>query len=60
MDQRHHGSSLDDLRAEEAGHEEMQGLAVMNGIVCQLTGSGLTTVHTQAAAPVAVKDPFAD
>jgi hypothetical protein len=60
MDQRDHQSGLDDLRAKVGNNEEWQGLAVMDGIVCQLTGSGQWAAQAQVPATGPAKDPFAD
>jgi hypothetical protein len=60
MDQRDDLSSLDGLGAKPGNQEEWQGLAVMDGIVCQLTGSGHGATHAQFAATRPAKDPFAD
>lgn len=60
MDQRDHQSSLDDLRAGAGNLEEWRGLAVMDGIVCQLTGSGQGPAQAQVAASGPAKDPFDD
>lgn len=60
MDQRDDQSGLVDLRANVESNEEWQGLAVMDGIVCQLTGSGQWVAQAQVAATGPTKDPFAD
>ena len=60
MDQRDHQSGLDDLQAKAGNSEEWQGLAVMDGIVCQLTGSEQWAAHAQIAATGPAKVPFAD
>lgn len=59
MDQSDQAPSLDDLRAEAGSHEEWQELAVMDGIVCQLTGTGQWAAQAQSTADPA-KNPFDD
>ena len=59
MDQRDHQSGLDTPRAEAGIKEEWRGLAVMDGIVCQLTGSGQWAARALVPSAPA-KDPFDD
>lgn len=57
MDRRYDTSfSLDDFRAAEGSGDEQEGLAVMDAIVCQLTGASEALVaqaHAQAASRAA-------